>query len=253
MTMQKILIQIDNHIGIITLNNPEKHNALNPEMMSALLQAYRDFENDHNVKVIILNANGKHFCVGADLSHMSAMAAVSWDENVNDAKQLADFFKVIYRCKKPTIACVQGSVRGGGLGLLAVHDIVVAAVNTTFSFTEVKLGLAPAVISPFILQRIAYQDAKYFMLMADIFDAEKAASLKLIDCVCEEKALLETAMKTARVLSEHDPAALTHTKHWLQQLRPITQAQLDEAAQLLATLRSSEVAKARMREFLKKA
>src|SRR3990167_11116524 len=114
---------IQNEIAIITLNHVKKNNILSTSLRNELLAHYDQCENDHSIKIIILNANGKHFCAGADLNEMHAMANASFDENLQDAKNLADFFYRIYNCKKPTICCAHGKTMGGGLGLIATHDI----------------------------------------------------------------------------------------------------------------------------------
>ena len=193
--MTKVHLTVENNIATITLNFPEKHNILDHDMVLMLIQAYKSAIHQNEAHVIVVKANGKHFCAGADLSHMIAMGNASFEENLADAKKLAELFYVIYSCRKPTIAYVQGNIRGGGLGLCATHDIVIAEKNTTFSFTEVKLGLLPAVISPYILQRIPYQLAKNKMLTADVFGAEEAQKLLLIDHICTENDGFTQAMK----------------------------------------------------------
>lgn len=250
--MTKVLFTIENNIATITLNFPEKHNVLNPETILLLSEAYHSALHQELVQVIILKANGKHFCAGADLSHMLAMSQAPFRENLDDAKKLADLFYLIYSSKKPTIACIQGNIRGGGLGLAAVNDIVVAEKNTTFAFTEVKLGLLPAVISPFILQRMNFHAAKYKMLTAETFDAIEGQRLQLIDHICDAQDALITTIDLAKKLCEHPLSALEKTKQWLQHLHPITHIQLDEAAHMLAKARQSTITKNHLQDFLKK-
>ena len=134
-----LVLSQKNNIGFITLNNPEKHNCLSLAMMEALLNAYHDFENNPAIHAIILTANGKNFCAGADLAHMKKMAVASYEENLQDAKNLAQFFYKIYACQKPTIGYVQGKALGGGVGLVAAQDIVIADKNAAFSFPEVSI------------------------------------------------------------------------------------------------------------------
>ena len=249
--MTKVLLSIENNIATITLNFPEKHNILNPDMILMLLQAYKSAIHQEEVHVILVKSNGKHFCAGADLSHMLAMGNASFEENLADAKKLAELLYFIYSCKKPTIAYVQGNIRGGGLGLFATHDIVIAEKNTTFSFTEAKLGLLPAVISPFILQRMTLQSAKIKMLTTEIFGAEEALHLQLIDHICSDTENFSYALKIATNLVTHPFTALQKTKQWLHTLKPITEAQINEAAHQLAEARASEVAKRMIARFLK--
>ena len=231
-----IIIAQKNTVGLITLNHLEKHNCLSPLMMHALCDAYQSLEKNNDVHVIILNANGKNFCSGADLDHMKAMAKASDQENLQDAKKLAQFFNAIYLCKKPTICCVHGNSLGGALGLIAAHDIAIATSDAEFCFPEVKVGLMPATIAPFVTQRMGYQHAKLHMLLAKPFSAKKAQEIRLIDYVCEDNAVA-FALSLAESLSKNNLKAMQSTKQWLQTLFPITAEQLNRAAELLAAIR----------------
>ncbi|MDP1574014.1 MAG: enoyl-CoA hydratase-related protein [Coxiellaceae bacterium] len=250
--MTKVLLSIENAIATITLNFPEKHNILNPDAILMLSQAYKSALHQAEAHVIILKANGKHFCAGADLSHMLAMGNAAFEENLEDAKKLAELLYLIYASEKPTIAYVQGNVRGGGLGLFATHDIVIAEKNATFSFTEVKLGLLPAVISPFILKRMTLQSAKIKMLTTEVFTAEEALHLQLIDHICNDTEDFSHALTMAAQLAAYPTAALQKTKQWLHTLKPITKTQIHEAAHQLAEARASASAKKIIAAFLKK-
>lgn len=251
MTTQ-ILSTTQNHIGIITLNNPEKNNALTLEMRDALTKSFSDFEKNPDIKIIILNANGKNFCAGADLNHMRDMTNAPYEKNLDDSKKLAALFYQIYACEKPTIACVQGKTIGGGLGLLSACDIAISTDDALFCFSEVKLGLVPATIAPFILQRIGYHAANYFMTTAELFDAEKAIEIKLINHITENKSPLDFATTLAQSIVNNDQTAMQSTKKWLQRLHPITTEQLDNAAEVLAKARCNETTKMKIRAFLKK-
>src|SRR3990167_888316 len=229
----KINFTIKNNIGSITLNNPEKSNALDVEMRDTLIKTYLDFDKDPTVKIIILNGNGKNFCAGADLNHMKKMSTVSYDENLQDAKKLAELFYTIYSCEKPTICFAHGKTIGGGLGLLAASDIAIAAPDAGFCFSEVKIGLIPAVISPFVTQRIGYQAAKYEMMTAELFDSQKALKIGLIDKVDQD------AMGFAEIMLANSQHAMQEIKAWLNKLKPITQEQVNQAAELLASIRAA--------------
>src|SRR3990167_10791733 len=192
--MTVIIQTIQNHIGYITLNNPKKSNAITIELRDALIHAYGELQKNNDVKIIVLKANGKHFCSGADLNEMLTMGNASFEENAHDAKQLADLFYTIYHCTKPTVCIVQGKIMGGGLGLMAASDISVAEPNATFCFSEIKLGLIPAVISPFVVQRIGYQRAKYLIMTAEIIDAQQALTMQLIDRIDHDATSLITTL-----------------------------------------------------------
>src|SRR3990167_785752 len=230
----KILSKIDNKIGHITLNNPDKATAIDIEMRDTLIHAFHLFENNHDVSIIMLNANGKYFCAGADLQYMQHMRTVSYEENAADAKKLAELFYTIYSCKKPTITYAHGKVIGGGLGLLAASDIAIATPDTTFCFSEVKIGFIPAVISPFILQRLGYQSSKYYMMTAESFDAKTALKIGLIDRIGKN----EIAHALAETLLQNNTQAVHALKKWLNALYPVTQSQMDQASEQLTIIRT---------------
>ena len=147
-------------VAYISLNRPEVHNAMNEEMIAELTSVFKSFEKTTNTRVIVLTGNGKSFCAGADLNYMKNIATLGFDENVKDGKKLADLFSSVYNCPIPTITNVHGAVFGGANGLIAACDIVIAEKSTTFAFSEVKLGIAPATIAPFVIKRIGEFGAK---------------------------------------------------------------------------------------------
>src|SRR3990167_2770989 len=216
--MSFVISKLSHSVGSITLNHPEKHNCLNPAMISDMLSAYRDAEKNDAVKVILLSANGKNFCSGADVAHMKKMGEVSNAENLSDAKAFVAFFHAIYRCKKPTICYVHGKVLGGGIGLMAAHDIVVATEDVEFSFPEVKIGLMPATIAPFVVQRMGFQQARRYMLSTEFFSSKRACDIGLVDMI----GYYAAAEKYAMQLIENGLPAMKNTKAWLQELCPIS-------------------------------
>ena len=241
MMTTKLLSKNQKGIGIITLNRIEKCNAIDIDMRDALIQAFITFEKDPTVSVIILNANGKNFCAGADLNHMKAMSNASPEENLQDAKQFAALFYQIYACQKPVIACAHGKILGGGLGLLSSCDIVIATDDAQFCFSEVKVGLVPATIAPFVIQRIGYTHAKYYMLTAELFDAKKAREIKLVNQLCEKNQTpFDCAITLAESIRLNNPTAIQSTKKWLNHLNPITQTELAAAADVLAEARKAK-------------
>ena len=242
-------LSIQNAIAIITLNHPEKNNILSEPMRNELTAHYHQCEQNTSIKIIILNANGKHFCAGADLNEMLAMGNASFDENLNNAKQLAQFFYQIYACKKPTICCIHGKALGGGVGLAAAHDIMIATQTAEFCFPEVKLGLMPATIAPFVLRRIGCHMSKTLMLTAEMFSAKRAYEIKLIDYLYEHEPI-KTALLLAEKMQQNNLAAMQAAKTWLQALSSITPQQLDQAARWLAEMRAGNDAKALMAERL---
>ena len=156
-------------ITTITLNRPDMHNAMNDVMIAELTLVFQKISEQDNVRVVILRGKGKSFCAGADLNYMKDIAKFGFDENVKDGEKLATLYKTIYDCPIPTLAVVHGSAFGGANGLLAACDIVIAEENTTFAFSEVKLGIAPATISPFVIKRIGEFGAKELMMTGRTF------------------------------------------------------------------------------------
>lgn len=168
------------HIGIITLNRVDVHNAINTEMIVALKQHLQACIKTPKIRVILLNANGCHFSSGADLNWMKASANLTLEDNLADAQQLAELLHQLYCCPKPIVIAAQGNAFGGALGLLACGDIVFTHADSQFCFSEVKLGLVPAVISPYILQAIGQRQAGYLFMSAKPFSGQKALSLNLV-------------------------------------------------------------------------
>ncbi len=243
---------IQNEIAIITLNHTEKNNILSAALRNELMAHYEQCEHDENIKIIILNASGKHFCAGADLNEMLAMSNASFDDNLEDAKNLADFFYRLYNCKKPTICCAHGKTMGGGLGLIATHDITIAARTAEFCFPEVKLAMLPATIAPFVSHRIGFASAQSLMLTAELFNAQRAHEIKLIDHLCDDEPI-NLAFLLAEKMLKNNSASMQATKKWLRELHPIAPKQLDQAAQLLAEIRSTADAKeALLKQTLRK-
>lgn len=243
---------IQNEIAVITLNHTEKNNILSAALRNELLAHYNKCENDETIKIIILTASGKHFCAGADLHEMHAMANASFDENLQDAKNLADFFYRLYHCHKPTICCAHGKTIGGGIGLIAVNDITIAARSAEFCFPEVKLAMLPATIAPFVSHRIGFASAQSLMLTAELFNAQRAHDIKLIDHLCDDDPITFAFLLAEKML-KNNLAGMQATKKWLRELHPITPKQLNHAAQLLAEIRSTADAReALLKQTLRK-
>lgn len=233
----KIVSEIHNTIGIITLNHPEKSNAIDVEMRDALINALCEYDQHPAVRVILLLANGKHFCAGADLNHMQAMMKAPYADNLADAKALASLFFTLYSCQKPTVCFAQGKSIGGGVGVLAACDIAIADPKAAFCFSEVKIGLLPAVIAPFVIQRIGFQSAQYHMMTANLFDAKTALSMQLIDHVCEK----DKAMQQVDSLLQNTQKGMEGVKKWLRTLHPISPETMRQAAEKLADIRHHQI------------
>ncbi|MCX7115881.1 MAG: enoyl-CoA hydratase-related protein [Gammaproteobacteria bacterium] len=237
----------------LILNRPDKRNAFDETLIEALTTALRQAIQDDATQVIVLKAQGKHFSSGADLSWMQRMSQASFEDNLQDAKQLATLLHELYHCPKPTIAQVQGATYGGGLGLIAACDIGIAEHNATFCFSEVKLGLIPATISPFIIEAIGVKAAKWLFMSAESFNAERARSLQLIQhCVAIDELDAFTA-RYALNLTQLPQQAVKACKSLVQQVsqHPINSTLLELTARLIAEQRQTAEAKSLIRAFLK--
>lgn len=169
-----------NGLADIVLNRPEVHNAFNRDLIEELTQCFAELSDNDAVRVVCLAGNGPSFSAGADLNWMRSMKDYSFEENQEDSNKMADMFLTIYDCKKPVLAYCHGNVLGGGMGLLAVCDFVLANKNTRFGFTETRLGLVPAVISPFVVNKIGESNARAYFISGTKFDAQKAANMNLV-------------------------------------------------------------------------
>lgn len=170
----------DDGVARITLNRPQVHNAFNAEMIAGLTDAFADLSACENTNTLIISGAGKSFSAGADLELMKQAAEYSYDENFQDAMKLSAMFDALYRLKQLTITCVQGANMGGAIGLISCSDIVIADKSSKFSLSEVKLGLIPATISPFVINAIGPRQAKRYFQTAELFNAEKALEIGLV-------------------------------------------------------------------------
>lgn len=238
----------------LTLNRPELHNAFDDALITELTTALRELEANPEVRVVILAANGKSFSAGADLNWMRRMADYSDAENLADSRALAELMATLNHLAKPTIALVQGAAYGGGVGLVACCDIAIATPRASFCLSEVKLGLIPAVISPYVVAAIGERAARRYCLTAERFDATEALRLGLVNEIVEEEALRGTAARFSTALLENGPAAISAAKELVFQVaRQPLGAELREAtARRIASIRASQEGREGLSAFLAK-
>ncbi len=249
-----LLVEKDNYLEII-LNRPEVHNALNALMIEELTNVFLKITKEQTFPIaVVLRGKGKSFCAGADLNYMKNIASYGYDENVKDGEKLANLFSSIYKCPFPTIACVHGVAYGGANGLLAACDIVVAEKSTRFSFSEVKLGIAPATIAPFVLKRIGEYGAKELMLTGKQFYAAEAARWHLVNIIAEDGSLDAERDKFLKDLKKGAPGAKRQTKELIHHI--VNKENIEEdifyTSDLIAKLRASEEGQEGMAAFLDK-
>jgi methylglutaconyl-CoA hydratase len=167
-------------VARVRLNRPDVRNAFDAALIAALTAAFEHLANDSSIRAIVLSGEGKAFCGGADISWMRRSLDLSYEGNVEDAERMSEMFRTIDRCPKPVIGKIHGAALGGGAGLAAVCDVVIAGADTVFGFTEVKLGIIPAVISPFVLAKIGPSNARALFLTGERFDAKRALHVGLV-------------------------------------------------------------------------
>ena len=243
-----------NGVATITLNRPEIHNAFDDKVIVELTDAVNRLERNDNVRIIVLAANGKSFSAGADLNWMKRMAGYSWEQNYQDSLQLAGLMQTIHDCSKTTVAIVQGAAFGGGVGLVACCDIVLASEKALFCLSEVKLGLIPSVISPYVVKAIGERNAKRYFATAEKFDANEAKQINLVHKVFPHDALTENAADFLQKVLANGPMAMYQAKRLVQLVynQPIDEDLIRETAQRIADIRASKEGKEGVSAFLEK-
>lgn len=244
----------ENGIVRVTLNQPEIHNAFDAELIAQLTATFNDLDHDKSVRVLILDAMGKSFSAGADLNWMKKMAEYSHDENYADSQHLADLMSSLYRMKCPTIAAVQGAAYGGGVGLVACCDIAISSNNARFCFSEVKLGLIPAVISPYVVRAIGERAAKRYFTTAELFDAKRATELGLISESVDQDDLASKVMSLAELIIMNGPEAVIGAKQLINDVthKPIDDQLKKMTADRITKIRASDQGKEGVNAFLEK-
>jgi methylglutaconyl-CoA hydratase len=255
MGQKKILTRIDKDgFATVVLNRPEVHNALDPEMVAELTAALGRFGADRKVRAVVLAGAGASFCSGADIGHMKRSAAFTAAQNFEAAQATARLFHTLYRLAKPTLACVRGAVRGGGVGLVAACDIAIAARTATFRLSEVKLGVIPAMISPYVIAAVGERQARRYMLSGEEFDSAEAWRIGLVHEIAEEGELNATVGAMLAQLYSSAPAAAAELKRLIpaSARTPIDEGIVDETARLIARVRATPEAQEGLSAFLDK-
>lgn len=254
MTYQTLTIAIADKVATITLNRPDVRNAFNETTISDITLAFDQLGRDEAVRAIVLAANGPAFCAGADLNWMKKMAGYSHEENSADAMQLADMLRTIYLCPKPVVAKVQGDCYAGGMGLVAACDVVVAVEEANFCLSEVKLGLIPATISPYVIKAMGEQAARRYFLSAERFTAQQALRIGFAHEVVAAGELDATVAAIVKALVNNSPNAVQQAKVLVRDVAglPVTDALLADTAERIAHIRASEQGREGVQSFLEK-
>jgi methylglutaconyl-CoA hydratase len=239
--------------AVVTLDRPELHNAFNERLIGEIQRAFERLSEAEDIRAVVLQGAGKSFCAGADLNWMRASLDFTHDENIADALRLADMLRAIDTCRHPVIGRIHGAALGGGAGLIAVCDIAIAAEGTRFGFTEARLGIAPAVISQFVVPKIGQSHARALFLTAERFDTQRALATGLIHQVVPLDELDAAVTKTLAEIGQSGPAGVRAAKTLA---RTVTSLPADEARQTtaatIASLRVSPEGQDGIRAFLEK-
>ena len=252
--MVALNIATQHGVRTITLSRPEVRNAFNDEVIAELKAAFEAADQAPDVRCVVLAAEGPAFCAGADLNWMRRMADYTRDQNLADAAQLATMLRAIYTCAKPTLARVQGDVYAGGLGLVAACDMAVSVDTAHYCLSEVKIGLIPATISPYVIRAMGARAAHRYFLTAERFSATEAHRLGLVHEVVSADALDAQVDALTQAWVAASPDALTACKQLLHQVagRDIDHALVDRTVQGIADIRASAQGKEGVQSFLQK-
>ena len=250
--MNHLLVEKKGGIARVTLNRPELRNAFDDALINELSKAFVNIGKDSSVRVLVLAGSGPAFCAGADLNWMKRMAAYSYEENLADARALAEMLATLDRMPKPTIARVHGPVFAGGTGLVAACDIAVGTTAAKFCFSEAKLGLSPATISPHVIRAIGERTARRYFLTAEVFGAEEAYRIGMLSVLTEK--LDETIDALIRDLLAGGPQAMKEIKDLIRAVtgRPLDDAMVADTAKRIAEIRVSAEGKDGIASFLEK-
>ena len=253
--MSSIAIERQGPVGLVTLNRPERHNAFDDVVIGELTEALRSMEAEDGVRVVVLSASGKSYSAGADLDWMKRAASYSKDDNQRDAMALGALMRTLDHLRKPTIARVQGNAFGGGVGLIACCDIAIATTNAEFALTEVKLGVIPAVISPYVVAAIGARHARRYFLTGERFTAAEAYRIGLLhDLAHSEEDLDEKLGTIVGGLLMGGPVAQREAKELIRAVsnRPMHSEILQDTADRIARIRTSPEGKEGIGAFLEK-
>ena len=253
--MNKVITQIDSRgVAQVTLNNPDKHNAFDDQMIIELTNAFNALAANANVRIMLLKSEGKSFSAGADLDWMKRMASYSYQQNLNDARALAAMLKALHQMPIPTIARVQGAAFGGAVGLISCCDIALASSNASFALSEVKIGLVPSTISPYVIAAIGERHAKRYFMTAERFDANTALQISLVHEAVEEQFLDDKVEQLITAILSNGPEAVVAAKQLVFAVsgKAIDSSLIEHTCEVIAGIRVSAQGQEGLSAFLDK-
>ncbi len=251
---ENLIVEKRNTVAIVTLNRPEVRNAFDDVLIADLTKAFQEIERDQTVRVMVLAGAGKAFCAGADLNWMKRMAGYGYEDNLKDANALATMLKTLDRMSKPTVARVHGPAYAGGVGLVAACDIAIGSQDAEFCLTEVKLGLSPATISPYVVRAMGERLARRYFLTGEVIDAGEAYRLRLLSDVCPPEELDSAINAILGHLVIGGIAAQAKIKDLVRTVSagPADDAMIADTARRIAEIRVSAEGREGIASFLEK-
>jgi methylglutaconyl-CoA hydratase len=254
MEYETLTVAVKDMVATVTLNRPDVRNAFNEFTIAELALAFNELGRHDGVRAIVLAANGPAFCAGADLNWMKKMAGYSHAENADDAEKLADMLRTIYLCPKPVVAKVQGDCYAGGMGLVAACDIAVAANSASFCLSEVKLGLIPATISPYVIKAMGENAARRYFLTAEKFTAQEAHRIGFLHDAVAADALDAHVESIVKSLVTSSPNAVREAKVLVREVtgKAVDSALVVDTAERIANIRASSEGREGVASFLEK-
>ena len=250
-----LLIEKRDAVATVTLNRPDVRNAFDDVLISSLTKILSDIEKDQTVRAVVLTGSGSAFCAGADLNWMKRMAGYGYEQNLADARALAQMLKTLDRLSKPTVARVHGPAFAGGTGLVAACDIAVGSPEAIFALTEVKIGLSPATISPYVIRAIGERAARRYFLTGERFGAEEGLRIGLLTKLSEPGKLDADVDDLVKHLVQGGPEAMRKIKDLIRAVSrggPVSDVLIDDTAQRIAEIRVSPEGKEGIGSFLEK-
>ena len=240
-------------VATVTLTRPDSHNALNAALIGELTRCFEELAENDGVRVVVLAGEGRSFCAGADIGYMRETAGFSYEENLEDARRLAMMYWTIDECPKPVVAKVQGTAMGGGAGLVAVADVAVADSEAHFAFSEVRLGIVPATISPFVVRKIGVSHARSLFVTGERFGAERAREIGLAHKVVPQGTLDAAVDEKVGELLQGGPVAQATVKALLRRLETTEPMEAPGlTARVISELRTGEEGQEGLAAFLEK-
>jgi methylglutaconyl-CoA hydratase len=252
--LETLRFEVKNRVATVALHRPEVRNAFHPAMVRELTELFVELSGRTDLTSIILMGEGKSFSSGADLEYMKTMAGFSVAENLADAKRLDEMFWAIYHCSVPLIGRIHGHAIGGGVGLVSLCDVSASVAGTVFSFSEVRLGLAPAVISPYVLEKMNRSQARRYMLSGEIFDAQTALESRLVDFVGSEVDVDAFVSKMALAFDQNGAKAVRATKSLIRHIGATAdwKERRTLTTRVISELRAGDEGQEGLRAFLEK-